>query len=156
MNVIKISVVLAFAGTAVTAFAGPDWTVIERARLAAHLAQATVAQLQQPEAVTCVQMLHRSSMSKPDSLSEGNAVGSYRNTGSGWNSLPLVWTNMLTSVKEMRSPYLDGGRTVTPVLPADVDMSLAGMDSTGVSAPPSRARDPYTDGARVHDDAQRA
>ena len=45
------------------------------------------------------------------------------------------YTEGARSVQEPRSPYYDGARTV------------AGMDRTGVSAPPARSADPYLDGA---------
>jgi hypothetical protein len=38
-------------------------------------------------------------------------------------------------VQDQREPYTDGART------------LAGMDRSGVSAPPARQADPYLDGA---------
>ena len=84
----------------------------------------------------------------------GNAVGSQGTTNSGADaSANRVWGNLLTSVTEVRSPFLDGGRTSTPDVLADGALSLAGMDRTGVSAPPAHARDPYTDGARAGNEA---
>jgi hypothetical protein len=47
-----------------------------------------------------------------------------------------VYTEGARSVQDQRSPYYDGAHTV------------AGLDRTGVSAPPARSADPYLDGAR--------
>lgn len=62
-----------------------------------------------------------------------------------------TWGNALASVLGERSPYLDGGRIEQRDVFTDGAPSVAGMDRTGVSAPPARARDPYTDGARAGD-----
>ena len=65
MHITKITLALAFTGMAASALAGPDWTVIERAREAAHRAHATAAQ-PQGKAMTeqpCVQTMPRSATS---------------------------------------------------------------------------------------------
>lgn len=49
------------------------------------------------------------------------------------------YTEGARSVQDQRSPYYDGAHTV------------AGLDRTGVSAPPARSADPYLDGARTLD-----
>lgn len=152
MHIIKITLALAFTGMAASAFAGPDWTVIERAREAAHRAHATAAQPQEAMTDHCAQMMQRTSTSSAQWM--GNAVGSHGTTNSGADaSVNRVWGNLLTSVSEVRSPFLDGGRSGTPDVFTDGALSLAGMDRTGVSAPPAHARDPYTDGARAGSDS---
>ncbi|RZT29269.1 hypothetical protein [Cupriavidus agavae] len=56
MRFTKFFTALALAGLSVSAFAGPDWTVIERARDAARHAHAASAQSQAQGA--CVQASH--------------------------------------------------------------------------------------------------
>ncbi|WP_160474512.1 hypothetical protein [Cupriavidus sp. SW-Y-13] len=52
----KVLIALAFASLSISAFAGPDWTVIERARAAARQANATASQPH--EQATCAKATH--------------------------------------------------------------------------------------------------
>lgn len=149
MHFTKFAVALALAGTAVSAFAGPDWTVIERAREAAHRAHvgATPAP-EQARTDSCAQMMVRTTTSSTQW--QGNAIGSHGTTNSGADtSTHRAWGNVLSAVTGARDPFLDGGRTAAPDVFTDGALRVAGMDTTGVSAPPARARDPYTDDARA-------
>ncbi len=159
MNLAKIATAIVFTGLAASAFAGPDWDVIQRARLAAvHQASATAAQAQaEDQAMNCMQMMRQMSASDMHLQSIGNAVGSHGATNSGSDPASnRTWGNSLASVVGERSPYLDGSRIEQRDVFTDGAMTLAGMDRTGVSAPPARGRDPYMDGARASGDLSQA
>jgi|GEM_PF-6726977 len=56
MRLMKVLIALAFTSLSISAFAGPDWTVIERARAAARQANATASQPH--EQATCAKATH--------------------------------------------------------------------------------------------------
>lgn len=150
MNLVRIATAFVFAGLATSAFAGPDWDVIQRARLAAHQANVTAAENQAMKD-QCMQMMHRVSSSVAHLQWMSNALDTHGTTTDADTVSNRTWGNALASVLGERSPYLDGGRIEQRDVFTDGALSVAGMDRTGVSSPPARARDPYTDGARAGD-----
>lgn len=150
MNLARIATALVFAGLATSAFAGPNWDVIQRARLAAHQANVTAAENQAMKD-QCMQMMHRVSSSDAHLQWMSNALDAHGTTTESDTVSNRTWGNALASVPGERSPYLDGGRIEQRNVFTDGALSVGGMDRTGPSAPPARARDPYTDGARVID-----
>ncbi|GJG98225.1 hypothetical protein [Cupriavidus pauculus] len=150
MNVVRIAAAFVFAGLATSAFAGPDWDVIQRARLAAHQANATAAENQAMKE-QCKQMMHPMSSSDTHAHWMSKAIDSHGTTTDSDTVSNRAWGNALASVLGERSPYLDGSRIDQRNVFTDGALSMAGMDRTGPLAPPAHTRDPYTDGARASD-----
>ena len=99
----------------------------------------------------CMQMMHPVSSSDAHLQWMSNALDTHGTTTDSDSVSNRTWGNALASVLGERSPYLDGGRIEQRSVFTEGALSVAGMDRTGVSAPPARARDPYTDGARASD-----
>lgn len=151
MNLARIATAFAFAGLATSAFAGPDWDVIQRARMAAHQANVTAAENQAMKE-QCKQTMHPMSSSDAHLQWMSKAIDTHGTTNIDSDAASnRIWGNALASVLRERTPYLDGGRIEQRNVYTDGALSVAGMDRTGVSAPPARARDPHTDGARASD-----
>ncbi len=82
-------------------------------------------------------------------LSYGGATDPYTAGARSVHATPSPYTDGARDVQSPRDPYTEGARTVQePRDPyTDGARMLAGMDRSGVSAPPARQADPYLDGA---------
>lgn len=140
MNLARIAAAFAFAGLATSAFAGPDWDVIQRARMAAHQANVTAAE-NQAMTEQCKPMMHPISSSDTHAHWMSKAIDTHGTTTDSDTVSNRTWGNALASVVGERSLYLDGGRIEQLDVFTDGALSVAGMDRTGPSAPPARASD---------------
>jgi hypothetical protein len=70
MKLAKIATAILFTGLAASAFAGPDWDVIQRARAAATHQAAE----QQDFKTRCMQMMHQASSPDANAQRMSNAV----------------------------------------------------------------------------------
>ncbi|WP_454727437.1 MULTISPECIES: hypothetical protein [Cupriavidus] len=171
MKLAKIATAIALTTLAASAFAGPDWDVIQRARQAAqeqrHPQQVQAAKPQPSDrnmGADCMQMMMPDAPTEAAPRQLGSAIGTHGTTSSdAGTTANRVWGMVLSSATGERSPYADGAR-ITGRRDVDTDgakasdkrdvltegaRTLAGMDTTGVSAPPSRSIDAYADGARA-------
>ena len=82
-------------------------------------------------------------------LSYQGAADPYTSGSRSVQSAPSPYTDGARDVASPRDPYGEGARTVQDQREPYTDgaRTLAGMDRSGVSAPPARQADPYLDGA---------
>ena len=82
-------------------------------------------------------------------LSYGGATDPYTAGSRSVQSAPSPYTDGARDVQSAHDPYSEGARTVEDRRDPYTDgaRTLAGMDRSGVSAPPARQVDPYLDGA---------
>lgn len=172
MKLAKIATAIALTTLAASAFAGPDWDVIQRARQAAQQQKQQQVQAAKPQSgdknmgADCMEMMKPKTSTEVAPQHLGSAIGTHGTTYSDSDATSnRVWGVVLASATSERSVYLDGARITDPRdvytdgakvndkrdVFTDGARALAGLDMKGVSSAPARAIDPYLDGARVTD-----